>query len=231
MEKASRFYSWLSLIRKPASSLLSYSPNYRHKKISEGLKSPDLPSLYKNLMTGVRSPLLTKANLNTYQLGEQFLNNDNDLISRMCDYDIKTYLNGDINTKVDRASMAYSLETRSPFQDYRIVEFARSLPTKFKYSNRVGKLILKELLYELVPQSFFDRPKSGFAVPLERWFRDELKTYVLDHLNMSFLKSVPYLNATLAEQYIDNHINSKANHSAVIWNLLMYKNWLESTKN
>src|SRR5690606_30682924 len=100
---------------------------------------------------------------------------DKNLFERVSDFDIKTYLNWDINTKVDRATMAYSLEARAPLMDHRVVDFARSLPTDFKYYKGNQKRILKDILYESVPEHIADERKAGFTRPFQRWFREDLK--------------------------------------------------------
>jgi len=98
-------------------------------------------------------------------------------------FDIEYYLPYDLLTKVDRASMRYSLETRVPYLDHRIVEFALNLSPKLKYKNGVSKYLLKEILYQYVPESFFNRPKQGFAIPLEKWLKNELSFLIEDFLN------------------------------------------------
>lgn len=231
MIKSSIFYKNLSPFRNIMAAILARSPSYRHKKIALGLQSENLNLLYKNLMTGVKFPLLNNSGFIQNKNYDQFLFTDKSLLERISDYDIKTYLNGDINTKVDRASMAYSLESRSPLQDYRVIDFARTLPVEYKYTKHGGKRILKDMLYDLVPKEIFNRPKSGFSIPLNLWFKNELKDYVLDNLNQNFLKVIPNLNVKLAEKYIRNHMAGNANHSDIIWSLLVYKNWLYHSSN
>lgn len=150
------------------------------------------------------------------------------LLERVSDYDLKTYLNNDINTKVDRASMAYAIETRSPLMDYRVVEFARSLPTSFKMEKQVQKRILKDILFKKVPAEYYNRPKSGFSVPLEKWFRNELKEYVLDTLTPKKLANIPGINVGATIKMIGKHMDGKWNRSARIWSLLVLSQWLES---
>src|SRR5690606_15713312 len=148
------------------------------------------------------------------------------IYERISDFDLKTYLNGDINTKVDRATMAYSLEARSPFLDYRVVEFGRSLPTSFKFDKNIQKKILKDVLYQHVPKELFDRPKAGFTMPLPQWFRSELKEYVLDELNTTGLQKIPGIHVKKVQKIISQHMAQKANGSYTIWKLLVLKQWL-----
>ena len=148
------------------------------------------------------------------------------MVKKLSDFDIKTYLNWDINTKVDRASMAYSLEVRSPLMDHRIVELARSLPTDFKFKGNNQKRILKDLLYEYVPQEIFDRPKAGFAMPFAVWFREGLKDYVLSELNESGLREIPGIDIEIVQFRIDQHMDGSWNRYPLIWKLLVLKQWL-----
>src|SRR5690606_10108344 len=133
------------------------------------------------------------------------------LMERISDFDLKSYLIWDINTKVDRASMAFSLEARSPLLDYRVVEFARSLPTSFKFKGKNQKRILKEVLYEYVPKHIFDRPKSGFSMPFAHWFRTDLKDYVLTELSDENLKQIPFIHPEIVSSYIKQHMDGSWN--------------------
>ena len=104
-------------------------------------------------------------------------------MQRAADLNIKLWLENDSNVKVDRASMAFSVESRSPFLDYRIIEFARTLPISYRYKDGITKRILKDILEEYIPREVFTQPKKGFSIPLEKWLRNELKADVLQKLN------------------------------------------------
>lgn len=112
------------------------------------------------------------------------------------DNDIKHYLNSCINTKADRASMRSSLELRSPMMDYRLAEYSRLIPFDYLYSKEYGeKRILKDILYEMVPHYLFNRPKKGFAPPINQWFSNDLRTVLIDFITESNLKKIlPDLN-------------------------------------
>ena len=138
------------------------------------------------------------------------------LYERISDFDIKTYLNWDINTKVDRATMAFSLEARAPLLDYRIIELARSLPTDFKVKDKNQKRILKDLLYDYVPKSIFDRSKAGFSMPFAEWFRKDLKDYVLEELSDDNLKSIPCINPKTIKNMIQKHMCGVSDHYRII---------------
>jgi asparagine synthase (glutamine-hydrolysing) len=190
-----------------------------------------IDSVYLDSKTGMTSNTGTSFK-NPKEVDElKYLFHDNkNLLERVSDFDIKTYLNWDINTKVDRATMAYSLEARSPLMDYRIVEFARSLPTDYKFKGKNQKRILKDVLYEYVPKEYFDRPKAGFTMPFENWFRNELKDYVLTELNTESLEQIPGINAKEISNMISKHIDGSSNYYPLIWKLLVLKQWLNNNK-
>jgi asparagine synthase (glutamine-hydrolysing) len=98
-------------------------------------------------------------------------------------FDMHYYLKDDLLTKVDRASMQFSLETRTPFLDYRLVEFALNLPYEFKVQKGISKYILKEVLYDFIPASYFDRPKWGFSIPMDKWLKTDLRPMVDKYLS------------------------------------------------
>jgi len=153
-----------------------------------------------------------------------------DFIARMQYYDAVQYLPDDILTKVDRASMAVSLETRLPLLDYRVFEFAWSLPMTMKLGAGGEKWILRELLSQYLPLAFFERPKRGFAVPIGNWLRGELREWAEDLLDEyrlradGFFDPAPILIAWRA------HISGQADFSYMIWTILMFQQWLHKTR-
>jgi asparagine synthase (glutamine-hydrolysing) len=215
-------------LRQTVAKILDLSPNHRHKIIAKGIAFPTIEALYEVQAGKVDAGYLQDLSLADTPEYRSFLYSDKNLLERVSDYDLKTYLNGDINTKVDNATMAFSLEARAPLMDYRIVEFARSLPTDFKYQNGTTKRILKDILYEYAPKSLFDRPKAGFAVPLKHWFRNELKDYVQDTLTTKNLSDIPNLNVKIAQKYIQWHLSGVFDQQDMIWNLIVFVNWLKA---
>ena len=149
-------------------------------------------------------------------------------IQRMADLNIKLWLENDSNVKVDRASMAASVEVRSPFLDYRIVEFARTLPVSFRYRNGVKKKIIKDILSEYIDESVFNKPKKGFSVPLGNWIRVELKEEIMSTLTDDFLNSVPNLNIAKFKKQMDLHFAEKYDYSESIWKLFLLAKWYKS---
>jgi asparagine synthase (glutamine-hydrolysing) len=123
--------------------------------------------------------------------------------------------------------MAFSLESRAPLMDYRIMEFSRSLPSHFMYQNGNQKRILKDLLYQYVPAHFFNRPKAGFTMPFKNWFRNELKDYVLEHLSKSELEKIPGIDVGRTQEIIQEHLTGKWNRYPQIWKLLVLAQWLK----
>ncbi|MDR6782405.1 asparagine synthase (glutamine-hydrolyzing) [Pedobacter africanus] len=218
-------------VRKAIASLVALSPKYRHKLIAMGISMPTITALYVKIFGGMENSWVLNNDTDLANEMMYILNNRlKPLLERVSDFDIKTYLNGDINTKVDRASMAFSLESRSPLMDYRIIEFSRTLPTDFKFYKGNQKRILKDLLFEHVPAHFFDRPKAGFTMPFQHWFRKELKTYVQDNLSERELHNIPGINIPRTREIIEEHLSGRWNRYPQIWKLLVLAQWLKGQK-
>lgn len=154
------------------------------------------------------------------------LNNiSQDIISEMIFRDSKYYLPGDILTKVDRASMAVSLEVRSPFLDYRLIEQAWQLPMHLKVAKGEGKIVLKNILKQYVPASFFERPKMGFGVPIAEWLRGPLKKWSYELLNDSTINGDDLLDVSVLNQYWKEHNSGERNWQYQLWTVLMFQAW------
>ncbi|QCW99657.1 asparagine synthase (glutamine-hydrolyzing) [Aggregatimonas sangjinii] len=214
-------------MRKAMAGILKTLPNQRAKTIAKGFGFKTIEHFYVGLLTDIDLSWIDHDWSDEPIIDKEYLfHNDKNLYERISDYDLKTYLNSEINTKVDRASMAFSLEARSPLMDYRIVEFANKLPTDFKFQNDTKKRILKDILYTYVPKKIFDRPKAGFTVPFQEWFRGELKELVLSELDNDGLSSIPGLHVDKVAHKIKQHMNGSWNNYPLIWNLLVLKQWL-----
>ncbi|MGN6296366.1 MAG: asparagine synthase (glutamine-hydrolyzing) [Ginsengibacter sp.] len=146
-------------------------------------------------------------------------------IQKAADINIKLWLENDSNVKIDRASMAYSVEVRSPFLDYRIIEFARMLPVAYRYQKGLRKKILRDLLKNYIPESIFNQPKKGFSVPLNKWIREDLRDNVLNELNDYFLKKVPNLDVEKFKSQLNCHMKGTSDYSFNIWKLYILSKW------
>ena len=145
-----------------------------------------------------------------------------DLLSKIQYVDIKTYLTDDILTKVDRASMAVSLEVRAPMLDHKFLELAASIPSELKLHNGTGKYVLKKALEPILPESILYRPKQGFAVPLGIWLRRELK----DMARQVILETQDgILEPKFLKKIWDQHQKGHHDRSALLWAVLMFRTW------
>ncbi len=142
--------------------------------------------------------------------------------------DFKTYLVGDINTKVDRASMAHSLEVREPLMDHPLVEWLSGLPSDMKLRNGVGKVLLKKALDPYLPPEILYRPKMGFGVPLAKWFRGPLRQSVRDAVLGPVLAETGWFNAPYLRRMVDDHQSGMSDYSASLWTLMMFESFLRN---
>lgn len=140
--------------------------------------------------------------------------------------DFKTYLVGDINTKVDRASMAHALEVREPLMDHKLVEWISGLPSSFKLHNSEGKYVFKKSLESYLPNDVLYRPKMGFSVPLASWFRGPLKQRVRDAMLGTTLGETGIFDQEFLRQMVEQHESGMRDYSASIWTILMFEAFL-----
>lgn len=150
---------------------------------------------------------------------------DRDFVTRTTCADLLTYLPCDILTKVDIASMTHSLECRSPFLDHEVVELAARMPMKFKLRGKLGKRILIETFDDLLPEAVWNRRKMGFGVPLDRWFRNELKPLLYDMLLDPSSLGRGYFRPDVVESLVNEHVEGRFDHSARLWALLCLEMW------
>ncbi len=147
-----------------------------------------------------------------------------DHVTGMIYTDLKTYLPDDVLVKVDRMSMANSLEVRAPFLDYRIVEFAASLPSSLKIAGNQKKIVLRNTFRHLLPKHILNRPKHGFSVPLDSWFRNELKDFA-ETMLLRRPALAEYLVIPHIQRLWDEHQRRRVNRGTLLWSLLMLSLW------
>lgn len=221
----------------PASSKYM-SLDFKLKRFFSGLNNA--PYIRHHLWMGSFSPLEKKQLLNPgitdylkdtdiFEASRNYFNEcaENDLTGRMQYLDINTYLVDDLLAKVDCASMSNALEVRSPFLDYRLVEFALNLPSKFKLNNLVTKYILKKYAQPILPKAIIHRQKKGFSIPLSSWIRDGLKSFVLDMLSEDKIKKEGFFQYPYIKKLLSDHFSCRVDNRKQIWTLLMFELWLE----
>ncbi len=228
--------SWVERCYMPWRSLLPQRFNVANfpdkwEKLVDLMQGGDIQSLYRmtiHLWPKGVLPGLLHGNLVESQYEKTFRDTEGwPVLSRLMRVDQKTYLPDAMLTKVDRASMAVSLEVRVPLLDHRVVEFTSGLPDDLKYRGGKGKYLLRRLLSRYVPEALFERPKMGFGVPIERWFRGELKEMLSDYLSANRLKKEGLFDPGYVEMHLKEHLSGKANHCYRLWALLMWEMWRE----
>jgi len=148
-----------------------------------------------------------------------------DNLNLMLYMDLKTWLPDDLLSKVDRMSMAASLEARVPYLDHRLVEFAFSLPSSLKLRGNKGKYILKKAAQKYLPREIINRQKKGFAVPLGPWFRKELKPLLVDTLHSEKFRKRGYFNTAKTEEILQEHMTGQRDHHLLLYGLLLVELW------
>ncbi len=153
---------------------------------------------------------------------------ERDFLSRTLYCDIKTWLPDDLLVKVDRMSMATSLEARVPYLDHRMVELCISMPIHFKLRGFTSKYILRKAFSELIPKEILRRKKQGFTVPLALWFRKELKDFTQEILSQNSVAKRGYFNYNYIKHILKEHLEGKRDYSREIWSLLIFELWVQT---
>ncbi len=156
--------------------------------------------------------------LNTFQQGTG--------IERFLEFDQRYYLPDDILYKVDRMSMAHSVEVRPPFLDPRIIDFAAALPQKFKLNGKGSKYVLRHLMADKLPASVLRRPKIGFDIPIHQWLRGVLKPFLLDTLSTEAVSATGLFFSSSIERLIDDHLQKRRNLGYHLWGLIVLLTWM-----
>ena len=150
-----------------------------------------------------------------------FFLEDRSLLNQCMFFDQKVYLPDDILTKVDRMSMANSLETRAPFLDHNLVEYAMKISPNLKLNGNTKKYILKKTFGNYLPEEVFTHKKTGFSIPLDEWFRNELREFITETLTKKRIEEAGVLSYPFVAKIISQHLTGKRNHKRLLWMILM----------
>jgi len=215
---------------------------FRAKSTFEGIARSSVEA-YFHSMSFIREPLRSQLYSDTFKktLGGYSAQNVFDLhaaragtddpLALIQYLDLKTYLVGDINTKVDRASMAHSLEVREPLMDHELVEWLATLPSSLKIRDGESKYLFKKAMEPYLPSDIMYRPKMGFSVPLGRWLRGPLRGRVREALLGTRMTESGLFNSATIRQLVDQHESGSRDHSTPIWTLLMFDAFLRNVVN
>jgi asparagine synthase (glutamine-hydrolysing) len=221
-------HSWdglFSLFDRVLPARLRYSdPGEKLHKLADLLASRSAEDVYWGMVEHWRghSPVI---GMERVQLAKPTWIELPDLMHRMMYMDSISYLPDDILTKVDRAAMGVSLETRVPFLDHRVFEFAWRLPASMKARNGQGKWVLRQLLYRHVPQVLVERPKMGFGIPINDWLRGPLRDWAADLLAPAKITGGGYLATAAIQSKWDEHQAGRRDWSSALWDALMFQAW------
>jgi len=208
--------------------------NDRLLKLADVMDVSDHNEFYRSLVSHSKRPeelvLHSREPSTLLSSTDTSWNSNSDFRERMMYLDMKTYLPDDILVKVDRASMATSLETRVPLLDHRIVEFALDLPMALKVRNGQTKWLLRQLLYRHVPRSLIERPKMGFGVPIEHWLQGPLKNWADDLLSESKLRREGFFDVEKVQNMWSETRIGKRRWHYHIWDVLMFQAWLDGIR-
>ena len=200
----------------------------RAHKGAARLSMRSFDELYRSLMSSWQEPELALHREVRRQLGPEERLNITGIgaaYERMMASDLVRYLPNDVLAKVDRASMAVSLEGRMPLLDPRVVEFAWRLPLSLKRRDGTGKWLLRELLYRLVPRPLVDRPKRGFGVPIGSWLKHELREWATDLLSSEALMRDGLLDTQRITRMLHEHVTGQRSWTNQLWTALMFQAW------
>lgn len=195
-------------------------------KLARVLNVTNGGELYHRLMSFSRGSQTTSFGL----LENEDIPDLPDAASRIMYCDMASYLVGDILVKLDRATMAASLEARSPFLDHRVVEFAWRLPTALKVRNGQGKWLLRQVLRRYLPEYLFERPKQGFNVPIGFWLRGPLRDWAQGLLDMRRIRDDGFIDSRSVQACWQEHLTGQRDRSRYLWSVLMVQSWLDANR-
>lgn len=225
-----RFASWLppqpakkGLINKVKRMVEGGALNssLQHTRWMMFLNAAEKNELYRSDLQATLKDNLTENYLGGYFQKASLFDN----LAQQQYVDIKSYLADDILTKVDRMSMATSIETRVPLLDYHIIEFAMNLPPHMKLNGSRTKSILRNAVKRLIPDLVLEKPKQGFSIPMKHWLRTSLKSMMLDLLSKDSLHHHGYFDHRVVSSWIQEHLDGRVNHSHRLWSLMVFEMW------
>ena len=194
------------------------------------IASPTHLDLYRGLISAWNDPasvVLGASEPSTLLTSYQASPHIPSITEEMMALDLMTYLPDDILTKVDRAAMGVSLETRVPFLDHRVIDFAWKLPLDYKLRKGVSKWALREVLYKYVPKHLIERPKMGFGMPIDEWLRGSLRDWAEALLDKQRLADEGFFEPHVVRQKWEEHLTGRYNWQSPLWSVLMFQAWLE----
>jgi asparagine synthase (glutamine-hydrolysing) len=212
---------------------------FRAKSTFESLARNSVQA-YTHTMSVIREPLRSqmfapgfKARLGGYSTSDLFARHasragTDDPLALIQYIDLKTYLVGDINTKVDRASMAHSLEVREPLMDHELIEWMATLPSSLKMRGQEGKYLLKKAMEPHLPHEIMYRPKMGFSIPVARWFRGPLEGRLRQTVLDGLLMETGIFNGAVLKNLVESHQSGSRDNSAPLWTLVMFEAFLRN---
>lgn len=200
-------------------------------KRGEGFKSillyKSIDDFIEGVFSGFGNLLLIEKDKSWLKSFEKFRFSSKNPLQKLADLNIKLWLENDSNVKVDRASMAYGVEVRSPFLDYRVIEFARKLPLDYRYKKGKRKRILRDILADYIPEKVFDVPKKGFSIPIGKWIKNELKNEFEIALNHNCLNRIKNLDKNKLKLFKKLHFENRGDYSAYLWRVFVLSKWMQ----
>ncbi len=220
------FFSLLGSAHLPL--LKEERPGEKLHKLTQILNASSCEEIYYQIVSQWKEPesIVINGNEPPNDLKTASWNSWMSCAEKMMAWDTLTYLPDDILAKVDRASMAVSLEVRAPILDHRVVEYAWRLPIEMRIQNGKTKWILRKILYKHVPKELIERPKMGFGLPIGEWIRGPLRGWTESLLNLERLKNEDYFYPEPILEKWNEHLSGKKSWTNLLWNILMFEIWL-----
>jgi asparagine synthase (glutamine-hydrolysing) len=225
---------WVEMVYRPCRNLLPQKirvDNFQDKweRLRRILEKGDVSDIYRMTISLWPKEEISRATgreMTESRYEEVFRETEGwPLFRRLMKVDQETYLPDAMLTKVDRASMGVGLEVRVPLLDHRVVEHTSLIPDTLKFKNGTGKYLLKRMLARYMPPELFERPKMGFGVPIDQWFRKELKALLLDTLSPERIKKEGLFDERVVEEKVTEHLSGRVNHQYRLWPLVMWEMW------